>query len=45
MDKLTLNLAELKVEAFQTSGTEGKEFVETRPILACTAGSCGHICP
>ena len=46
MDKLKLNLEELTVDAFQTSDAEqGIQFGPTKPIVDCSAGSCGHICP
>ncbi|MDB4947609.1 MAG: hypothetical protein JWM27_258 [Gemmatimonadetes bacterium] len=52
MDKLKLNLDQLTVDVFQTSdaellvqGTVHGQFVPTKPIVDCSADSCGHICP
>jgi hypothetical protein len=52
MHKLKLNLDELTVDAFQTSdadkrvqGTVHGQLVLTKPIIDCSADSCGHICP
>jgi hypothetical protein len=48
MQKLTLNVEELRVEGFETS-TELREQGTVQgyedATLACTLGSCGHICP
>ncbi|HET6232382.1 MAG TPA: hypothetical protein VFE05_20070 [Longimicrobiaceae bacterium] len=49
MNKLKLNVEELTVDAFQTVEEQDTflhaQFVVTKPILDCSAGSCGHICP
>ena len=52
MQKLTLNVEELRVEAFETAaevqaqGTvHGHEAISRIPDVCYTLGSCGHICP
>jgi hypothetical protein len=52
MQKLTLNVEELRVDAFETAagaatwGTvHGHEDVSKNPDVCFTLGSCGHICP
>jgi hypothetical protein len=52
MQKLTLNVEELRVEGFETAaetrvgGTVlGFEDVSRNPDLCFTIGSCGQICP
>jgi hypothetical protein len=48
MQKLKLNVDELRVDGFATvapeAGREGTVLAHDA-TLACTLGSCGHICP
>ncbi|MDB4947384.1 MAG: hypothetical protein JWM27_33 [Gemmatimonadetes bacterium] len=47
MQKLTLNVEELQIDGFETSIElrEQGTVLGHDATLACTLGSCGHICP
>ena len=49
MEKLKLNLGELRVEGFATvtlRGSDGTLVGDDAPTIICTEKrSCGHICP